>query len=68
MRELILTNPDLVGKRVDEVQLPGEMLILAIRRDDEMVVPHGGTRLAMGDRLTVLGDLDRMVSVQMWFE
>jgi Kef-type K+ transport system membrane component KefB/Trk K+ transport system NAD-binding subunit len=68
MRELILTNPDLVGKRVDEVQLPGEMLILAIRREDEMVVPHGGTRLAMGDRLTVLGDLDRMVSVQMWFE
>jgi Trk K+ transport system NAD-binding subunit len=68
MRELILTNPDLVGKRVDEVQLPGEMLILAIRRDDEMVVPHGGTRLAMGDRLTVLGDLDRMISVQMWLE
>jgi Kef-type K+ transport system membrane component KefB/Trk K+ transport system NAD-binding subunit len=68
MRELILTNPDLVGKRVDEVQLPGEMLILAIRREDEMVVPHGGTRLAMGDRLTVLGDLDRMVSVQMWLE
>jgi Trk K+ transport system NAD-binding subunit len=33
-----------------------------------MIVPHGGTRLAMGDRLTILGDLERMISVQMWLE
>jgi Trk K+ transport system NAD-binding subunit len=68
LRELLLTNPDLVGKRLNEVQLPGDLLVLAIRRDDEMIVPHGGTRLAMGDRLTILGDLERMISVQMWLE
>ena len=68
LRELLLTNPDLVGKRLNEVQLPGDLLILAIRREDEMIVPHGGTRLAMGDRLTILGDLERMSSVQMWLE
>jgi Kef-type K+ transport system membrane component KefB/Trk K+ transport system NAD-binding subunit len=68
LRELLLTNPDLVGKRLNEVQLPGDLLVLAIRREDEMIVPHGGTRLAMGDRLTILGDLERMISVQMWLE
>ncbi len=68
LRELPLTNPDLVGKRLNEIQLPGNLLVLAVRREDETIVPHGGTRLAMGDRLTILGDLDHMLSVQMWLE
>ena len=68
LRELLLTNPDLVGKRLSEIQLPGDILVLAIRREDEMIVPHGGTRLVLGDRLTILGDLERMLSVQMWLE
>jgi Trk K+ transport system NAD-binding subunit len=61
-----LSNPDLVGKRLSEIQLPGNLLVLAIRRDEEMIVPHGGTRLVKGDRLSVLGDLEHMASVQMW--
>jgi Trk K+ transport system NAD-binding subunit len=69
LRELLLSNPDLVGKRLSEIQLPGNLLVLAIRRDEEMIVPHGGgTRLVMGDRLSVLGDLEHMASVQMWLE
>jgi Trk K+ transport system NAD-binding subunit len=68
LRELPLSNPDLVGKRLSEIQLPGNLLVLAIRRDEEMVVPHGGTRLALGDRLSLLGDLEHMASVQMWLE
>jgi Trk K+ transport system NAD-binding subunit len=66
LRELLLSNPDLVGKRLSEIQLPGNLLVLAIRRDEEMIVPHGGTRLVKGDRLSVLGDLEHMASVQMW--
>jgi Trk K+ transport system NAD-binding subunit len=68
LRELLLSNPDLVGKRLSEIQLPGNLLVPAIRRDEEMIVPHGGTRLVMGDRLSVLGDLEHMASVQMWLE
>jgi len=30
---------------------------LAIRRNDEVIVPHGTTRLALGDHLMILGDL-----------
>jgi Kef-type K+ transport system membrane component KefB/Trk K+ transport system NAD-binding subunit len=68
LRELPLGNPELVGKRLSEIQLPGNLLVLAIRRDEEMIVPHGGTRLMMGDRLSLLGDLEHMASVQMWLE
>jgi len=68
MRELQLTNPDLVGKRLSEISFPVEVRILAIRREDETLVPYGNTRLAQGDHLTLLGDLDKMLSVQMWLE
>jgi Kef-type K+ transport system membrane component KefB/Trk K+ transport system NAD-binding subunit len=67
-RELHLSNPDLAGKRLSEVRLPGEMRVLAIRRKGETIIPYGNTRLKLGDHLTILGDLDKMISVQMWLE
>ena len=66
LRELILMNPDLHGKRVSEVRFPGELLVLAIRRNDEVIVPHGTTRLALGDHLTILGDLDVIQTAEEW--
>jgi Kef-type K+ transport system membrane component KefB/Trk K+ transport system NAD-binding subunit len=64
LRELILMNPDLNGKRLSEVRFPGELRVLAIRRNDEVIVPHGTTRLALGDHLTILGDLDVIQEVE----
>ncbi len=66
LRELILMNPDLHGKRLSEVRFPGDLLVLAIRRNDEVIVPHGTTRLAMGDHLTVLGELDTIQTAEDW--
>ena len=66
LREMILMNPELNGKRVDEVRFPGDLLVLAIRRNDEVIVPHGTTRLAIGDHLTVLGDLGVIQEVESW--
>jgi Kef-type K+ transport system membrane component KefB/Trk K+ transport system NAD-binding subunit len=68
LRELQLTNPDLAGKRLSEIRFPVEVRILTIRRGDETIVPYGNTCLAIGDHLTLLGDLDKMLSVQMWLE
>ena len=66
LRELILMNPNLDGKRLSEVRFPGDLLVLAIRRNDEVIVPHGTTRLAIGDHLTVLGDLDVIQAAEDW--
>lgn len=66
LRELILMKPDLHGKRVSEIQFPEGLLVLAIRRNDEVIVPHGTTRLAVGDHLTVLGDLDMIQAAEDW--
>ena len=68
LREIRLSNPDLDGMRLSRLNLPADFLVLTISRGDETIVPHGNTRLARGDRLTILGDTERMESVQMWLE
>jgi Trk K+ transport system NAD-binding subunit len=66
LREIILMNPNLHNQRLNEVSFPGDMLVLAIRRNDEVLVPHGTTRIALGDHLTILGDLDVLQTAEEW--
>ena len=68
LREFILSNPNLNGKRLMELKFPTSTLVLAIRRNDELIVPHGTTRLTTGDQLTVLGDLEALSTAEEWLE
>lgn len=58
LREMNLTNRELFGKRLSEINFHSNVRILAIRRKDELVIPMGTSRLAPGDRLSKVGDLD----------
>jgi trk system potassium uptake protein TrkA len=44
----------LAGRALSELGLHGWLLV-AVLREGELIVPHGGTRLAAGDRVTVVG-------------
>ena len=55
--EVILTNPHDIDKPLRELDLPGGLLALAIRRDGELLVPHGNTKLCSNDRLTLVGSI-----------
>jgi len=68
MREFIVFNASLQGKRLMDLNLPANTLVLAIRRNDELIVPHGTTKLAAGDHLTVLGNLDSLPVVEEMLE
>ena len=68
MREFILSNSSLQGNRLMDLKIPANMLVLTIRRGDELIVPHGTTKLAAGDHLTVLGDIDSLTTVGEWLE
>ncbi len=68
IRELSLQNPALAGKSMRDLALPGDILVLAIRRNGEMILPRGSTTLEMADRLTILGDLTILDGVQAWLE
>jgi Kef-type K+ transport system membrane component KefB/Trk K+ transport system NAD-binding subunit len=64
LREFIIFNSSLHGKRLMDLQFPPEVLVLAIRRDDELMIPHGTTKLATGDHLTILGNLDSLPELE----
>lgn len=58
--EVRLRNSHIAGRRLRELQLPGDYLVLSIRRGSELLIPHGNTRVEYNDRLSLLGDLTRL--------
>jgi Kef-type K+ transport system membrane component KefB len=56
--EVTVRNPDMQGKSLQALHLPGDVLILTVRRDGDLLVPHGDTRLNQGDLLTLVGSKD----------
>jgi Kef-type K+ transport system membrane component KefB len=68
LREFVVYNPDLHGKRLMDLNIHANVLVLAIRREDEVIIPHGTTKLALGDHLTMLGDLDGLERVGEWLD
>ena len=55
------------GKTLRQLALPGDVLILALRRDGELLVPHGNTRLSEADHLTLVGSLEHIEAARRMF-
>jgi Kef-type K+ transport system membrane component KefB/Trk K+ transport system NAD-binding subunit len=68
LREITLSNANLHGKRLMDLKFPADTLMLTIRRQDELIVPHGTTKLATGDHLTILGSLDSLGRLEEFLE
>lgn len=66
--EVKLENRTLMGVLVRNLRLPGDYLVMSIRRRGELIVPHGNTVLQLGDRLTILGNAERMREIKEWLE
>jgi Kef-type K+ transport system membrane component KefB len=66
--EVMVTNPGQVGKMVRDLQLPEEVLILALYRGNEYLIPHGDTKLEKGDRLSLFGTIPRLEDAERLFD
>lgn len=55
MEEVEVINKDLIGKKLRFIKLPGDVLIFAVYRDGETLLPHGDTSFEFGDILLVMG-------------
>ena len=53
--EAVVQNTALTGISLRRLRLPGNALILSIRREGAVVVPHGDTVLHPGDRVALIG-------------
>lgn len=68
VREVNLQNTLLEGERLRTLGLPGNLTVLAIGRNGDLIVPHGNTRLELGDRLTLFGDVSELHQTARWIE
>lgn len=50
----LLSTSDVVGKEIRDIPLPEKTVIMAVIREEEVIVPGGSTSLREGDRLLAL--------------
>ena len=63
-----LRNPDLDGLTLRDLRLPLDILILSVQRNGERIISHGYTKLAVGDKVTMVGDMDKLEEVMLHFD
>ena len=63
-----LPGADLIGSPLSELSLPEGTLVAMIRRSGSLIIPSGGTSLAVGDRLTVIGRPEGIVALRQKYE
>ena len=66
--EVVVQNPDCAGRYLHDLKLPGDILVMALRRNGELLVPHGYTQIESGDHLTLVGSYNSMEEMRTFFE
>jgi CIC family chloride channel protein len=58
-----------VGQQVMEIanEIPVESLLIAIRRDEKVIIPHGNTVIQPGDYISILVSSEKVDEVTDWF-
>jgi Trk K+ transport system NAD-binding subunit len=68
MIDIEVCDPALDGMPIRDLRLPLDTLILALSRDGHTIVSHGYTRLALHDKVTVVGSRKSLDEVALKFE
>lgn len=50
-------SSEMIGKKIREIDLPGESLVTILKRGGEIIIPHGETIVRKGDRLSIIGEV-----------
>ena len=56
--EVRLACPDVAGLSLRDLGLAQGVMVIMVRRGDDVIYPRGETRLQIGDRLTLIGPLE----------
>lgn len=52
--------PEFIGKKVYELKKMEDLLITAISREGELIIPHGGNNIEKGDVLYIIGTKEKI--------
>ena len=58
----------MTGRRIQELKLPEESLIVSVRRDGETLLPRGDLVVQDADRLTIIARTDAIGRVEELFD
>jgi mannitol/fructose-specific phosphotransferase system IIA component (Ntr-type) len=54
----------LIGKKIHEVDLPGESLVAILKRGEHVNIPHGNTEIREGDELSIIGEVQDIEEIK----
>jgi Trk K+ transport system NAD-binding subunit len=67
VQEVINVNSLFAGKSLRNINFPGDVLVLAVRRNGDLIVPHGNTQLELYDQLTLVGSIEDVLDASTLF-
>uniref|UniRef100_UPI003561A33D TrkA C-terminal domain-containing protein n=1 Tax=Fodinibius sp. TaxID=1872440 RepID=UPI003561A33D len=56
----------LIGKKIMDIELPGESLITILKRNGDIKIPHGNTVIEENDELSIIGEIDDISLIKKW--
>jgi Trk K+ transport system NAD-binding subunit len=63
-----MRNPDLDGISLRDLRLPLDVLVLSVQRNGERLISHGYTKLTVGDKVTMVGNVEKLEEVRLHFD
>lgn len=66
--DVIVEDKSLFGMAVRNLRLPSDILVLSVKRQGQLIISHGYTRLRKGDIVTVVGSIESLNKVSLQFE
>jgi len=67
MVEIKVDDSPIVGKTVSELNLPKDVLIIAVFRDGDVIIPKGNTVIKKGDVVVVFGKMEEILKLKSVF-
>ncbi|NOR28093.1 MAG: potassium transporter TrkA [Lutibacter sp.] len=66
--DLEIRNEDIHGMRLRDLRLPGNILVLSVKRKGQLLVSHGYTRMRLGDVITLVGSATSLEELKFKFD
>ncbi len=63
--DIEIKDERLEGILLRDLRLPSDVIVLSVKRGDEMIITHGYTKLYIGDHLTFVGSSESLEQVSM---
>ncbi len=66
--DVTVEDKSLFGMALRNLRFPSDVLVLSVKRQGQLIISHGYTRLRKGDVVTVVGSVESLNKVSLQFE